>query len=389
MKSILIVCYSHLGSDPRVLRQFKALKENFDVHLAGYSPIEGIPSNKFIQIGNSAISELNLWNLLYRVYRKIVEILFLRIFFLPEKYYWDLTRIMSLRKLSKVQYDIILANDINTLPLAVSLKQQYRSKVYFDAHEFAPLEFENNDDWRRTFGKLNEYLCASYIPQTDKATTVGRFIAMEYQKLTGVDFDVVYNAPEFQTLHPLVVNPSKIRFVHHGAAIRSRKLELMIDLFKNLEDRFELNLIIVPLNSGYLEELELRASNSKNIRFHKPVATQEISRFINQFDISLIIIPPVNFNYRYQMGNKYFESIQARLMIISGGSVEAEEMIEKYKIGLSVDINHFKNLVKRIRNLEVTEIMSFKQNSDQVARKLSFEETKKKIIKGIEELCVE
>ena len=41
----------------------------------------------------------------------------------------------------------------------------------------------------------------------------------------------------------------------------------------------------------------------------------------------------MNFNYRYCLPNKFFESIQARLMLLCGPSAEMEYLIDKYELG--------------------------------------------------------
>ena len=76
-------------------------------------------------------------------------------------------------------------------------------------------------------------------------TTVCHGIAKEYQKNFGVSAGVVYNAPKYQPISPIKSQEDKIRLVHHGVALESRCIELMIEMVSYLDDRFTLDFYLV------------------------------------------------------------------------------------------------------------------------------------------------
>ncbi len=372
--NILILSYSDFSRDPRVQRQLKALKGN-KITEAGLKSSEH--GNPFERIGKMDVRRFFILRncTYYFFYERISTQIFLKFLKLYRFHYWSLYRLVDLRNLSSATYDLIIANDIDTLPLAIALKKRTGAKVFFDAHEYAPLEYENDSKWLRFIAPFNTYLCKEYIKLADAHSTIGEFIAREYQKLTNVQFDVVLNAPEYHNLSPGKVKESRIKFIHHGVASPVRELERMIEVFNLLDDRYELNLMLLSTDDPYLESLKERSAKSDNIIFHDPVPTHKIPEFINQFDISFIIIPPVNFNYRYGMGNKFFESIQARLMLLSGGSIEACEMIKKHKLGVALDSLDSENIAKKIRSLDRKEIQMYKDNTHSGAKIFSADKT--------------
>jgi hypothetical protein len=150
------------------------------------------------------------------------------------------------------------------------------------------------------------YLAKKYIPKADACITVGYEIANKYLELTGISFDVVLNAPQYQEhLKPVTVN-SNINFIHHGGAMKARNLHVMVECFLLLPVNYHLHLLLTNSDPEYLVYLKELSKENKNIHFHDPVPTESIPDFINKFDVGLAYIPPVNFNYEYCLPNKAF-----------------------------------------------------------------------------------
>jgi hypothetical protein len=87
----------------------------------------------------------------------------------------------SLAKLNSRDFDIFISNDLDTLPLAINLAKRCNAKVFFDAHEYAPLEFDNRWSWKYLHQPFREYLCRQYLKGADVMTTVCDGIAQKYQ----------------------------------------------------------------------------------------------------------------------------------------------------------------------------------------------------------------
>ncbi len=112
---ILLISYSPINRDPRVLRQIELLKHSNDLLVAGYGNFEG-----------SGVMFVSLDNQL-RVYRKnILEKLKTLIRLLLRNfndYYWiTLERKLDYDLLAKFgDFDLIIANDFEAAPLAFKL----------------------------------------------------------------------------------------------------------------------------------------------------------------------------------------------------------------------------------------------------------------------------
>jgi len=386
-KKLIIISYSQLDIDPRVLRQIEFLGKDFIIETIGLRASNHKLVTKHLDITYSGSVDFHLsypsWIQLLIVALYVKPLNFLRwfrsyfwlvVFKDYKQTYWSFHRQRTFQKISSSSPDIIIANDIPALPLAIRLKLAIGAKVYFDAHEYAPLEYENDPKWLQHWAPYFTFLCKKYIPQADYCTTVANVIAEKYYSLTGKQFEVVYNAPEYYNLTPSVNSKGIVRCVHHGVASPVRKIEVIINAFIELGDGFELNLLLLVANEvEYYDQLLRLASGQSNIIFHQPVSTKSIPSFVNQFDISLIFIPPINFNYTNCLPNKFFESIQARLMLLSGPSIEMEHFINKFELGKISSGFSSEDIVSSLKYITRAEIEMYKHNVDAMAKELSAE----------------
>jgi hypothetical protein len=272
------------------------------------------------------------------------------------------------------QYDLLVANDMWTLPLALEIKG--KAKLLLDAHEYAPLEFEESRKWRFFFRGFNEYLCRRYLPLADAATTVCEGIAREYQRTFGVRMSVINNAPPYQDLIPTAARVNgKIRLVHHGGAVPSRQLEAMIEAMRHLDARFTLDFVLMPTDPRYLARLRLLASADSRIGFLPPVTMHELPRVLNGYDAGIYLLPPNNFNNRFSLPNKFFDFVQARLAVVVGPSPEMASLVKRHGFGaVSADFSPV-SFATAIGSLTPEKIAAFKVRAHEAARELCFEKS--------------
>jgi hypothetical protein len=275
--------------------------------------------------------------------------------------------------------------DIHTLPIACRLAKG-KIPVFFDAHEYHPRELENNADWLKNHQPFIIYLCKKYIPQVAIMSTVCAGIAKEYETHFGIRPIVITNATDFKELMPSQVSSEKIKLIHHGAAIAERHIELMIDMMALLNQRFSLDLMLIPTQPEYLEKITNLIKGKSNIRLLPPVPTEEISKFTNTYDVGLFLLPPVNFNYEYALPNKLFEFIQARLAIAIGPSPEMAAFVIKYDLGLVSEDFSPHSLAAKLEQLTIEKIGYYKAQSDKYAFELSAEQNKALILSTVQKL---
>jgi len=370
-KKILIMAITDLSKSPRPIRQIKALKDKNIVDTIGLKA-SGL-EEKFYKLKKSSIvvEFLRLPLLLFRAYKL---------------YYWDRYKKRVLKKIKNKSYDLIIVHEVRMLPLAFKISDT--SKIVLDAHEYSPENFEDNLIWRIFIKHFYIYLCNNFINKCDKVITVCDGISELYSKNFNVNCKVVTNATEYFNLIPQSSDSDKIRIIHHGNASSSRKLELMIEMMRHLDRRFELYLMLVAnrTNKIYFNKLKKLSKNYNNIYFLDPVPYNEIVPYSNQFDIGIQFHPPVNINLKFGLGNKFFEFIQSRLAIAIGPSVEMMKIVKKYNLGVVSDTFKPLDMAKKLNELSKDEIFRFKNNSHNNALELSSNSNEKIFLEIIDEV---
>lgn len=376
MRKALIISFTKLDNEPRVQRQIASLEENYQLDTMGFADPQKENIYKHFSITKT---KLSFWQNSYKNLKLLIG--------MYESVYFSNPLIQEcIATLKTKNYDLVIANDIQTLPLALHLFPH--AKVVLDAHEYAPKQYEDNLHWRIFYQKYTHKLCQTYIPQTDLVFAVGQNIIDEYKKEIGIQAHLITNAPYHEELEPqlLQADTKKIRIIHHGLAGRSRHIEEMIYIADYLDERFELNFILLEGNGEYIQELKDLAKERSNINFLEPFSMQEIARKTNMFDIGLFLLKPVNFNYTNALPNKFFEFIQARLAIAIGPSPEMKRITDQEKLGVVSDEFSAKSLAQELNKLSIEQINNFKLHSHQVAHQYSFEANKTLMLKSINAL---
>ncbi len=376
MKTVVVVSFSPLNRDPRVNRQIRFLSQNYRVLAIGLADPH-VENVTFMPVSVQPIkTRLQKLKTVVQLSTKPYD-----------THYWSFPHIQATSQyLRAIKADLIIANDIDTLP--VVLNAANKAKVVFDAHEYFPRQFENRPLERLFVASYKKYLCHEYIPQADRMMTVCQAIADQYEKDVGVSAVVVTNAPEYHSLEPVIKSAGckRIRMIHHGAANPARKIENMIKVMDDVDDRFELDLLLVPFESTYVKKLKRLAQHNQKVRFLPPVPMSELVTFSNQYDIGLFLLEPTSFSYRYALPNKFFEFIQARLAVAIGPSPEMARIVKEYDLGIVADDFKPKTLTRQLSGLTHEQINYYKQQSHKVAGLMSAEQNKTILLNLVEQI---
>ena len=377
-----------MDRDPRILRQVQALKQDYKITAIGYTQISDDSVMYYpVKMNRPTKRTLN------QKLRLLFSTIFTRNNYIKESLenYLDLNNVLSQ---NIVAPNVIIANDWEGLYLASLLKQRnnWYVKIYFDAHEYAPLQHSASLRWRLAEKPIAIYALKKCRTDIAVMSTVCDGIAREYEKF--FDFPagfvkVITNAAEYNAaLKPVEVGGKIIRLIHHGGAMKQRKLELMMEMMQYLDpDKYELTFMLVNSDPDYFNYLLEISKKSKNIKFIEPVPFSEIPAVLNSYDVGVYLILPEHFNHKHCLPNKLFEYVQARLAIAIGPSIEMVKIVNKYDLGVCSKDFTPKSLANTIAQLTVENIMKYKKNADKYAKELSAEENLvkiKNIITGIE-----
>ncbi|HKJ13072.1 MAG TPA: glycosyltransferase [Ornithinimicrobium sp.] len=353
---LLVLAFSPLASDARVLRQVGLLAQDFDVTTLGYGPRPAgvvehlrLPDDIVAWRTNRALLVARRWQAAY-----------------------DRAPVVAAarRLLTPGRWDAVLANDVQTVPLAMTLGAR---GVHVDLHEYATRQNEDSWRWRRFVAPFHAWILRTWVTRAASVSAVGEALAFAYRNEFGLDPRVVPNAAPYADRAPEpVANP--LRLVHSGLARRSRSLEVMLDAVRLTRRPVTLDLYLMPNDPAYLAELRTASADLPQVRWRDPVAPSQLNARLAQADVGLFVLPPVTFNYRYTLPNKLFDFVQARLAVVVGPSPEMARLVHRHGCGVVLPDFEAASLAATLEGLSDEQVLRYKQASHAAAEPLSAEQ---------------
>jgi hypothetical protein len=233
---LLIISFSPIEQDARVLKQVRHFSKQYEVVTCGYGgPPDG--AARHLRIPDDAPwSERRREWLVLRQYSRI---------------YWQSAAMVAAKALldDETPFDIVLANDVDTVGLALSLEPLLG--VHADIHEYAPRLNEEFVIWRLFVAPYIRWQCRQFLRRATSVSTVGQGIADEYYRVFGIEAAVVTNAAPYQAGCTPTPVGSPIRIVHSGAGLRNRGID---EIIKAVETSTAAITIDLCLKSGLPRE---------------------------------------------------------------------------------------------------------------------------------------
>lgn len=357
---ILCVSFSDISHDSRVLRQLDVLAELGDVTTLGYGD-KPAAATEHLEIGGNLPSLPQT--------PAGVAMLALRLFGRVE-FAAPAVR-AAVEVVGDRTFDVVVANEARAM--AFGLRVAKGAPVVADMHEWAPEERSHVLSWRLLVKPFMTQQCAKYLPKMSAVTVVNDSIGKLYQERFGVRTRTVRNASAFRDLSPSEVTGGRVKLVHSGGAVPGRNIEALIEAVRGLDERFTLDLYLVPARDGgkYLDSLRALIGGDQRITLHPPVPTNELVDTLNAYDVGIYSLPPHNTNHRLMLPNKIFDFIQARLGVVFGPAVETDRLINEYELGAVVPDTSAQAMRDTLAALTEDKVRTFKQNAHKAAKVLN------------------
>lgn len=310
-KRIIVSVTSDLVSDNRVHKTCSTLTEmGFEVLLVGRK----LPNSMALSPRNYGTRRLKL------LFRKG-----------PVFYACFNFRLFCLLLFSK--FDVLLANDLDTLPANFLISKLKRNPLVYDSHEFfteVP-ELVNRPKVKRIW----EWLEKLMVPKLTSAYTVCDSIAKIYTEKYGVPFSVVRNFPVVVDLNKETKefrSGTEKTILYQGAVNLGRGLEQAIRAMHLVENA---RLLIAGDGDirSELEKLVMDLGLESKVKFSGRLSIDELSQLTPQADLGLSIEEDIGLNYRYALPNKLFDYIQAKVPVLVTGLPEMAAIVRQYEIG--------------------------------------------------------
>lgn len=374
---ILIVSFTDLDRDPRVIRQLAALEEIASVDTVSIGKPLNTKGTHF------EVDERN-GRLIDRLVFIILLALRLDVKYL--RYRFQYTYLID--KLRGNQYDVIIANE----PTAIDLAQQLTSKsrIIFDAHELYTVCRQESIKHRYFLHPATVRLLEQSIQGAGYFISVSKGLLEVYRQM-GVAKDrslVVNNASKYHDRVPGQVS-EVIKVVYHGNCAPRKNIEALIEGVGGLQG-FELHLLLLknsPTRLAHFKTLQQLARPFRNVFFHDAVPFDQIVSTIASYDLGVYLLPATNMHNQIALPNKVFEYIQARLGVIVGPADEMKRLVDSTGVGRVLEGWESSDLRECLGSLDRQDVYEFKQLSDKSAPTYSAEHGMETLLRLVQSIA--
>lgn len=356
-KKILVLVSNDLATDQRVHRICSTIyKANFRLELWGRKRSNSL--------------SLPVWPWKARRFNMIFET--------GPLFYISLTLTFIFRLLFK-RFDIIYANDLDTL-LPAYLVSKLRNKVLiYDTHEYftGVPELAQRPRIRAIWKKIESFI----FPKLNHVFTVNQSIADLYCKEYRVMPLVMRNIPMNENLIlqrsrlDLGLPSHKFLILLQGNGINiQRGAEEAVEMMK-----FIMNSCLVIVGSGdvipLLKDTVEQEKLQDKVLFFPRMSYTELAQYTLNCDLGLSLDKPTNINYQLSLPNKLFDYIRAEIPVLASNLVEVRKIVENYNIGEIAENHQPEYLAHKVNELMNNKILleTFKTNCQKAKHQLTWE----------------
>jgi glycosyltransferase involved in cell wall biosynthesis len=277
---------------------------------------------------------------------------------------------------------IILSNDLDTLPGCFVASKVIKRQLVFDSHELFPEVPELvHRPWVR---KIWLYLEKLLIGKIHYGLTVCNSIAEYYKNKYDIAFVIIKNVSRFRfdsEFAGIEKNPDERVVIYQGSLNIGRGLELAIESMKYL-DGIKLWIIGDGDIRAKLVRMVKAMKLSGKVEFIGKVPLDALWQYTAAAHVGISIEEDLGLNYQYALPNKLFDYIQARLPVIISNLPEMKAIVNQYNIGKVLEERTPQKLAETIQEIFISMINNRKFSSDieLAARELCWEKEEDKLI---------
>lgn len=248
------------------------------------------------------------------------------------------------------RFDVIVANDLDTLLPCYFLSKLKRAELVYDSHEY----FTESVGLKDSLFKRKIWLAIErmILPKVKHAYTVSEPIAQAYEQKYGTKFLLVRNFPEAEKIEQ--IKPCAIDFsgkkiiLYQGVLNPGRNLENVVLAMQYIEEAVFLIIGYGELEPA-LKQLVKDHHLHDKVRFLGKMDYQEMMSYTKVADIGIALEYNYSESFKYSLPNKIFDYCHAELPFVSGGTPEVTKLIEAHNIGKIIQFSSPIELAEKLK----------------------------------------
>lgn len=277
------------------------------------------------------------------------------------------------------RFDIIVANDLDTLLGSFLASKLKAKKIVYDSHEYFT---EVPELFNRNFPKKAwTFIERLILPKIKYSYTVAESIANTYNKLYGINMLIVRNVPQLLKIKKENPKNDNKKILYQGSLNVGRGLEELIDSMEFV-DQAHLEIIGEGDITSQLKERIQTKNLSNKVKLRGRIPFEDLMQETQKADLGIALEENLGLNYYYALPNKLFDYIQAGIPVLVSPFPEMQKIVNKYEIGTVYDHKNPQELAKKIT--EIFELKNryqkWKDNTTKAAQELCWENEEKILI---------
>lgn len=366
MKKIIVSVTNDLSTDQRVDRVCNTLQQNgFDVLLVGRE----LKNSKPLHLRAYQTHRMKLWFekgfLFYASFN--ISLFFFLLF---------------------AKADVLLANDLDTLPANFFCSKIKSQTLVYDSHEYftGVPEIQERPFVNNTWKRIERFI----LPKIKYAYTVNQSIARLYKEEYNIDFAVVRNLPlkrnagvKSKSRKELGLPENKRIILLQGSGINvDRGGEEAVQAMEFLD-----NAVLLIIGSGdvidTLKSMSEKPTIKGKVIFKGKLPYSEMLEYTANADVGISFDKDTNINYRFSLPNKIFDYLQCGIPVLASRLPEIEKVITAYHVGDFIDTHEPKHIADKLNEMfnNTTKQAEWKANTVEAAKTLNWENEEIYVIK--------
>lgn len=246
--------------------------------------------------------------------------------------------------LRRMEFDVVWANDLDTLPACWVTARRKRSPLVLDCHEIFP---EVPEIRHKSLVKAVWRTVEKLMPRCDALLTVCNSLADYYHSKYGVKMTVVRNISEglkergersadasIGSRHTSHLTPHTL--LYQGAVNVGRGVDWAIDALEWLPECR----LVVAGGGDLLEEMKTYAASkpwSNRIQFLGQVPPSELTSLTCAADVGLVMLEEMGLNYHFALPNRIGDFVAAGVPMVVSDMPEMSAVVKRYGVGEVID----------------------------------------------------
>ncbi len=287
-------------------------------------------------------------------------------------------------------YDILVANDLDTLLANFLVSKIKKVPLVYDSHEYfteVP-ELVARPRVKMIWEKLESWI----LPKIRYGYTVSPSITETYNQKYKLSFQTIRNVPPYAAPGDLPKTgqqfPGKKVILYQGAINLGRGVDQLILSMKYLPSDY---LLLIVGNGDEFEQLKQWVDEmglARRALFTGRVPKEKLMEHTVLADLGVSLEEDLGLNYRYALPNKLFAYIQARVPVLVSPLPEMKKVVEKYRVGEVLPSREPREMAKTIADMfeKPGMMQQYKENTMIAAKELCWENEEKKLLQVYENI---